>query len=63
MRLRTILGTLRSSVNAALRNYADFGYSNGFIANQILGLLGIPDATGYDYSDNDIPSSSGALGD
>lgn len=57
MRLRTILRTLRARVNAPPKNYADFGCSNGFITNQIVGLLGISDATGYDYSDNVLVGS------
>ena len=52
MRLRTIVRTLRARLNTPPRNYADFGCSNGFITNQIVELLGVFDATGYDYSDN-----------
>ena len=58
MRLRAIRRTLRAGIKYPPKNYADFGCSNGFITNQIVELLGVSDATGYDYSDNVLVGSA-----
>jgi 2-polyprenyl-3-methyl-5-hydroxy-6-metoxy-1,4-benzoquinol methylase len=52
MRLKAILGTLAKRVRPGVRSYADFGCSNGFITSQVAERLRIPQAAGFDHSDN-----------